>query len=133
MIDLILPWPPSVNKLYTPAWRTAKSGKRYMGRRKSDAAAAYEKEVWVAVKRRTKAALKGNLSVTVFVHPPVKSKRMDIDNVLKACLDSMQNAGLFKNDHQISRLIVERVEPSKDGHLRVLILSKATHPDASAA
>jgi Holliday junction resolvase RusA-like endonuclease len=49
---------------------------------------------------------------------------MDIDNCLKAILDSCQDAGIFDCDSQVQRLTVERGETIKFGGCQVFIKVK---------
>jgi crossover junction endodeoxyribonuclease RusA len=51
--------------------------------------------------------LEKRLEVNVDVFPPDRRKR-DLDNLLKICLDALQEASLFKNDSQIDKLTIER-------------------------
>lgn len=68
----------------------------------------------------------GLIIVSVTIYPPDKRKR-DVDNVLKCLLDALQHAGVFENDNQISKLVVERkghlegYEVVKGGRVEVLI------------
>lgn len=56
--------------------------------------------------------LSTRLDVKITLHPPDRRRR-DIDNTIKAMLDAMQSAGVYLDDAQIDRLLVERstVEP----------------------
>ena len=129
MIDLILPWPPSVNNIHTMGWRKDKAGKSYMGRIRGKRARTFEKEVWLEFKRKYRGAapMEGEVSVSVFAHPP-KGRDMDVDNLLKCTLDGLQAARVFENDSQVARLMVERCEPKGEGHLHVLVAERLFDP-----
>lgn len=108
VFECSLPYPPSVNhykrfgtkinkktkKPYTSLFLT-KKGKDYQ----------------LAVKRRVRKvrgqALTGPLAIEITTHPPDNLRR-DIDNVLKCLLDAMQHAGVYEDDNQIARLLIER-------------------------
>ena len=62
----------------------------------------------------------GPLSVVVEVTVPDKRRR-DIDNVVKALLDAMEQAGCYEDDSQIENLIVQRVGCESPGCVDVYI------------
>jgi crossover junction endodeoxyribonuclease RusA len=89
MIELTLPWPPSVNNY----WRT------FQGRMIISAAGrTYRKEVadQVLVQRGAKHYIK-KLHVVIEAWRPDNRKR-DLDNLLKAVLDSLTHAGVWADD-----------------------------------
>lgn len=112
MIYLRLPYPPSTNHY----WLRNKNG----GMRISPEGKAFRLGVLVAVRATKARKMAGMLSVGILSHPPDKRRR-DIDNLLKATLDALQHAGLYADDNQISRLIIERGEPVKVGMLIVTV------------
>jgi len=63
--------------------------------------------------------LTGRLAVEIYVYPPDRRRR-DLDNILKNLLDSMQHAGVYKDDQQIDRLLVIRM-PDIGGYVDVVI------------
>ncbi|MCK6431104.1 MAG: RusA family crossover junction endodeoxyribonuclease [Burkholderiaceae bacterium] len=60
------------------------------------------------------------LDVQIVVQPPDRRRR-DLDNILKAPLDAMQAAGVYADDSQIDRLLIERGAVVRDGRLLVRI------------
>ena len=110
--SLTLPLGPSINSYYL---RT-KSG----GVRVSDAGQIFRVDVKNAVVRSQMPKLTGRLCVVMRVFP--KDKRLqDIDNRIKACLDSLQHAGAFENDEQVDDLQVTRGPIVSGGRIEVLI------------
>ncbi len=108
-----LPWPPSVNTY----WRNiggraiiSKGGREY--RRVAEVA------VLVAGGRRN---LIGALSVSILAYPPDRRRR-DLDNTLKAPLDVLARCGVYEDDSQIARLLIERMAVSKPGRLVIEIV-----------
>ena len=107
-----LPWPPSVNT-YWRIWKNrilvSERGREY---------------------RRTVAKLSlyhgfrhygtDRLKLTIYAYPPDRRKR-DMDNLNKATLDSLQAAGVYKDDEQIDDLRVIRCKVEKPGCLRIEI------------
>ena len=113
-ISLILPFPPSVNA----CWRNI-NGKTLIsakGRafRANAAAAIYEQ-----LRRRPKAITE-HVSVIVKMYPPSK-RRMDIDNYLKAPFDALTHAGIWSDDVQVRRAVIEWHEVVKGGRFEIEI------------
>jgi crossover junction endodeoxyribonuclease RusA len=120
MLDIEYPYPPTVNTY----WRTAVKGKRaitYVSTRGKK----YSHDV-INLTKASRANLNTDkpLEVTVLVYPPDKRKR-DIDNILKALLDSMQKANVYQDDSQICKLTVTRCEIIKHGKVSVSIKEAA--------
>jgi crossover junction endodeoxyribonuclease RusA len=89
MIELTMPWPPSVNTY----WRT------FQGRMIiSEKGRAYRKAVadQVLVQRGAKH-YEGKLRVVIEAWRP-DNRRRDLDNLLKAVLDSLTHAGVWADD-----------------------------------
>lgn len=101
MIQLTLPYPPSVNRAY----RTV-NGRVIL----SKVGREYRKLVMVEL-AHFYYMLDGRLSVSIKTHAPDHRKR-DLDNVLKCALDAITHAEVWRDDSQIDRLLVERGEPS---------------------
>jgi len=126
MIELTLPYPPSVNHYKTIGriQRTT-TGKLYQTRINSNETKRYYFEVWFLVQHlKAKEGLisfdSATISVEVDVYPPDGRKR-DLDGCLKVLLDSMQRAGLYNDDYQIARLLVQRKCIIKGGQIIVRI------------
>lgn len=107
-----LPYPPSVNHY----WRRvggnmvlSKEGRRY-------------KE---AVRLRVLAQagnlqLQGQIGVMLEVHPP-DSRRRDLDNICKAALDALGNAGVYRDDSQIVLLNLYKLDPVQHGRVECVV------------
>jgi crossover junction endodeoxyribonuclease RusA len=52
---------------------------------------------------------------------PPDRRRRDLDNILKASLDSLTHAHIYADDELIDVLIVRRCDQQKDGQLRIRI------------
>jgi len=102
MFQIELPWPPSINHY----WRHTRTG-HYISR----AGKAFrEKVIYTCLKVPGKFSEKDRLYITIDAYPPDRRKR-DLDNVLKSLLDSLQHAGVYKDDSQIDRLSISRKMP----------------------
>ncbi|NBW18494.1 MAG: RusA family crossover junction endodeoxyribonuclease [Caulobacteraceae bacterium] len=83
-IQLLLPWPPSVNHYW------GQSGKsRFISKRGQQFRAS------VIESCKGVIALEGRLAVHITLFPPDRRKR-DVDNILKALLDACEHAGCYE-------------------------------------
>lgn len=117
-INLILPWPPSVNSY----WRHPSSG-RLAGRHLiSSSGRAYRQAVTDAWIKQGAGIIVGphRLELTIYAYPPDRRRR-DLDNLLKGALDSLVSCGVFEDDSQIDALCIHRLFVVKDGSLDVSI------------
>lgn len=122
MIEITLPWPPSVNHYY---------GSRGSRRFIKKAGVKFRKEVAELVAQQQCAKQEGRLAIFITVYPP-DNRRRDVDNVCKAMLDGLQHAGCYDDDCQIDGLHVEREHVTKGGKVRVIICQHRT-PDRTKA
>lgn len=99
MINLTLPFPPTVNTYYRNVGGVMKISEK--GR-------AYRKAVadQVLIQRGSKG-LTERLCVAITAHVPDNRKR-DLDNLFKAILDSLTHAGVWADDSQIDELSIVR-------------------------
>ena len=116
MIELILPYPPSVNHLYG-----ARGNRRFIKK----AGVKFRQDVADVVSDKGCAKQEGRLAMFLWVHPPDKRRR-DMDNVCKAILDGLQHAGCYDDDCQIHRLYVERGDVRSNGEVFVQIVAHRT-------
>jgi Holliday junction resolvase RusA-like endonuclease len=58
--------------------------------------------------------------VLIYLYPKDKRK-IDLDNRLKACLDAMQDAGVYDDDEQIDYLTIQRAAIKSGGGVKVTI------------
>ena len=112
MMIFDLPYPPSINTY----WRHRVFGRRpivYV----TDAGVAYRSEIkqLAGIVR----PLDGDLVVVVNLYPPDRRRR-DIDNPIKALLDAMTHAGIWRDDSQIKKLTVEMM-PKLGGRAMVSV------------
>ncbi|MEI4989888.1 RusA family crossover junction endodeoxyribonuclease [Aeromonas caviae] len=112
-----LPWPPSTNRI----WRNvAVSGKprtllSQEGRVYRKAAA----DACLAAKLAGKQ-IPGRLALRLVVQAPDRRAR-DLDNTVKAVQDALTHAGVWLDDSQIDRLLVERGPVVKGGMVSVTV------------
>jgi len=112
MLQLFLPYPPSVNNY----WGFSQS-RRYLTAK----AKAFKDEVYCKViQSKVNKFGKSYIRVAIELYPPDKRRR-DIDNPLKPLFDSLVSAGLIDDDSQIQELSVVRKEVIKGGLCRVVI------------
>lgn len=114
MLTLTLPYPPTVNTYWRHPSRGQLAGRHLI----SDKGRRYRETVHALLPRIE--ALRGRLHVEIWLSPPDKRRR-DLDNTLKSLLDAIGYAGIWQDDSQIDRLIVDRQEPVKGGSVQVMI------------
>jgi crossover junction endodeoxyribonuclease RusA len=128
MIELTLPWPPSVNHYKTLGkLRKTKYGQYYQPRVNSAETLGFYYEVYMRCKQQVPsewAVFANSATISFEVHidlyPPDK-RRMDIDNRIKVAVDSLVHAKVIKDDSQITRLVVQKMEILKEGKVIVRI------------
>ena len=112
MINIRLPWPPTVNTYYTIARGRkilSKKGREY---KIAAAGALYRAIPWPRAD--------GRLEVLIDAYPPDKRRR-DIDNIVKPILDSLTDCGIWDDDSQVDILRIRRKQIEKPGYVRVYI------------
>lgn len=108
----ILPWPPSVNRI----WRRV--GNRTI---LSKEARQYRKSVLQAVMLQGLEKFgSARLGVRIKACPPDRRRR-DADNLLKPVFDALEEAGVYDDDWQFDYIEIERAEPVCNGRLEVEI------------
>lgn len=112
MIMLSIPYPPSGNHM----WKHAK-GKHYLT---DQARRYYEQVAWIIKSSGLAMGLEDRLLVEVDIYPPDKRKR-DLSNVIKVVEDACTKAGLWQDDSQIDRLVLQRMPPIKDGAIALRV------------
>lgn len=116
-MELALPHPPSVNHYWRHVGAKVLISKRGRQYRKAVAAAVAERR---AERKCCQQPMTGRLELTIWLFPPTTARR-DVDNYLKAVLDSLEYAGVYEDDSQIDRLVIERGKKIKGGGVDVMI------------
>nr|WP_282666921.1 RusA family crossover junction endodeoxyribonuclease [Providencia rustigianii] len=124
-ITFILPFPPSVNTYWRHVGKKTLISEKGRKFRANAIAAVYEQ-----LRKRPKAITE-HVSVTVKMYPPSK-RRMDIDNYLKAPFDALTYAGVWSDDVQVRRAIIEWCEVVKGGRFEIEIHPLNTEGGKSA-
>jgi crossover junction endodeoxyribonuclease RusA len=117
MIELILPWPPTVNHY----WKLGR-GHLYLG----EEGKRYKAIMTGLVRSARVRPFIGNVSLEIEAYPPDRRVR-DIDNVLKAIFDSCGKAGLYADDSQVKHVEAWMREPFPRG--RVIVRISDYDPD----
>jgi crossover junction endodeoxyribonuclease RusA len=115
-INLMLPWPPSVNHYWRAVTMPSKKGGPPVVRHLISKAGRDYKTAVAAVVAGSNAGqrMSGRLAIRIELYPPDKRQR-DIDNSIKATLDALVAAGVFEDDSQVDHLEVVRADVAKGG------------------
>ncbi len=121
-VTITLPLAPTINHSKRAGrLTTTKAGKIYQPRVNTDATKRFYYEVWFKVKHsKLESFGEALLSLEMDIYP-CSNRRMDIDNRIKITLDALQLAGLYNDDTQIHRLLVERKGIIPQGQIIVRI------------
>ena len=115
-VELWLPWPPSINRYYSPG----RNGGLYISAR----GGAFRSAVSLAVHEQLGAhqTITDRMACDVVLCPPNK-RGFDLDNYMKSLLDALQHTAppVIADDALIDRLSVLRGEIRPDGCARVLL------------
>ncbi|NUL39405.1 RusA family crossover junction endodeoxyribonuclease [Kosakonia sacchari] len=120
-MKLILPFPPSVNSY----WRAPNKGPLKGRHLISAAGRKYQSDACAAIIEQLRRLPKPSsepASVEVILYPP-DVRRRDIDNYNKALFDALTHAGVWEDDSQVKRLLVEWGPVEKGGRVDVTIKS----------
>ena len=122
MIEIELPYPPSDNSHKKGGRLTrTKTGVLYQPRVLTLETKRYFYEVWLKIRTMgLKSFGNSKLYVEVDVFPP-DGKRRDITNLLKVLCDSLQRGGLFDDDYQICKLLIQRMPIYSGGKVVVRV------------
>lgn len=114
MIAIELPYPPTVNTY----WRHV--GRKVLISRKGR---EYRDTVGVLLMANRVRCQAGRLCVEVDVYPPDERTR-DLDNILKALLDSLGHGRAYDDDSQIDQIVLTRIATVKGGGVVVRIYAR---------
>jgi len=110
-LEFVLPFPPSVNRYY-----------RHVGYRTllSCEGREYRQQVCALLAGRVGQPLSGPLEVQLDLYPPDRRRR-DWDKFQKAIWDALQHAGVYQDDSQVKRAVVEMHEPERASRAEIFI------------
>ena len=111
MLNIELPFPPSVNHYYR------RVGPRTLISREGR---AYREKVCSVLRGLGITELPGRLAMVIDAFPPDRRRR-DLDNMQKSLLDSLEKGGAYKDDSQIDLLAIRRKTPVPDGGVIVAL------------
>ena len=114
VIEITLPWPPSVNtywRMFKNRMIISKEGREYR--------VAVQEQILL---QRAAHHLIKPLVVEIEAWRPDKRRR-DLDNLLKAVLDSLAHSGVYQDDSQIVDLRIYWAD-TQGGMLKVKIMEK---------
>lgn len=117
MVEMSLPWPPSVNSYWRHPTRGALAGRHLIS-----AEGRGYRQVVAQLKplEGNLFPLHGRLAIEVQAFPPDRRAR-DLDNILKSLLDSLTHAGLIEDDSQFDAIAISRRPSAKPGRVDIRI------------
>lgn len=119
MLTFELPWPPSVNRYY-----------RHVGFKTllSREGRIFRKEVCALLGGGSfrKPPMEGRIALCMDAFPPDRRVR-DLDNLQKGVLDSIQQAGVYRDDSQIDLLLTRRRTVVPGGRLIIDVMEMPLH------
>lgn len=104
-MKLTLPFPPSVNTYWRAPNKGPLAGRHLINEKGRQFRTAAFASVIEQLRRKPKP-LDGELSVAVILYPPDRRNR-DLDNYGKALFDALTHAGVWHDDSQMKRMLVE--------------------------
>lgn len=115
-----LPWPPSTNTYWRHPTKGALAGRHLI----SEVGRQYRATVQQQLRSETifKNPITGRLGIEIKASPP-DNRRRDLDNILKALLDSITHAGLIEDDSQFDAIAIARLPSGKPGRVDVTIFN----------
>ncbi|WP_058911893.1 RusA family crossover junction endodeoxyribonuclease [Entomohabitans teleogrylli] len=129
-MKLILPFPPSVNSYWRAPSKGPLKGRHLVsetGRKFQQAARAAIIEQLRAVPRTSSDLAE----VHIVLYPP-DQRRRDIDNYNKALLDALTLTGVWEDDSQVKRMLVEWGPVIKKGKVEIRISRYESRAGAAA-
>jgi crossover junction endodeoxyribonuclease RusA len=111
MLELELPFPPSVNHYYR------RVGTRTLISREGR---AYREKVCAILAELGVRPLAGPIRMSIEVYPPDRRRR-DLDNLQKSLWDALQKGGAYRDDSQVVRFKAVKLEPVPGGKVIVRI------------
>lgn len=118
-MKMTLPFPPSVNTY----WRAPNKGPLAGRHLISAKGRAYQSEACAAIIEQLRKLPKPSsapAAVEIILFPP-DARRSDIDNYNKALFDALTHAGIWEDDSQIKRMLVEWGPVVKKGKVEITI------------
>ncbi len=118
-MKLTLPFPPSVNAY----WRSPNSGPLKGRTLVSAKGREYQSDACAAIIQQLRKLPKPSsvpAAVEIVLFPP-DARRRDIDNYNKALFDALTHAGIWEDDSQIKRMLVEWGPVTQKGKVEITI------------
>ncbi|WP_337037796.1 MULTISPECIES: RusA family crossover junction endodeoxyribonuclease [Pseudescherichia] len=118
-MKFVLPFPPSVNTY----WRAPNKGPlagRHLISAKGRAYQSADCAAIVEQLRRLPKPTSTPAAVEIILFPP-DARRRDIDNYNKALFDALTHAGVWEDDSQVKRMLVEWGPVTSKGRVEITI------------
>lgn len=117
-MEFTLPWPPSTNTYWRHPTKGALAGRHLISEIGRNYRATVQHQLHLAAS--LKKPLTGRLGIEIKAAPP-DHRRRDLDNILKALLDSIVHAGVIEDDSQFDAIAIARMPAEKPGSVAITI------------
>lgn len=118
-MELILPFPPSMNSYWRSPNKGALKGRHLISERGRKFRTEAIGRVLEQLRRQPKP-ITTDIAVAVVFYPPNKVPR-DLDNYFKALFDAMTHAGVWIDDRQVKMIAAEWGPVTKGGKVELSI------------
>ncbi|MEE6801309.1 RusA family crossover junction endodeoxyribonuclease [Escherichia coli O8:H10] len=118
-MKLVLPFPPILNTYWRAPNKAPLAGRHLI----SAKGRAYQSAACAAIVeqlRRLPKPTSAPAAVEIILFPP-DARRRDIDNYNKALFDALTHAGVWEDDSQVKRMLVEWGPVTKQGRVEITI------------
>lgn len=103
MLDLFVPFPPSVNTMYPTVGKKrvlSEAGEKYY--------AGFSECVAKVLGGAQPPKWAGDIKVNIHIYAPKDGRKHDLDNLLKALFDGLVKSDVIVDDNNITKLHVEK-------------------------
>lgn len=128
---LILPFPPSVNTYWRSPNKGPLKGRHLVSAAGRSFQSAARASIIEQLRRLPKPSTE-HADVAIVLYPP-DHRRRDIDNYNKALFDALTYAGIWEDDSQVKRMLVEWGPVVPKGKVEITILALKKQVDTCPA
>ena len=128
-VELVLPWPPSINSYWNHVTGKTKTGKKFSSRTISQRGKLFQMQTYASIHSLGLTGLKipFSLQVAIELRPPTRRK-YDVDNFSKCLFDTFTKKCKLWTDDSVVEVLTVRKGPLDKGRGRALVSIERTVP-----